>query len=159
MLDLGLAATLFRAVKWEDVQRVIFVGDPNQLPPIGTGKVFADLITWMREEQPDSMVQLQINVRQMENEIEGRGRGLLSLAGLYVRKEPDVDTEADKAEAEILLQKVQEGGEVDQDLRVIYWRDADHLKEELAARIVADIEEDTGLEFDHHKPYTAWRKA
>jgi hypothetical protein len=159
MLDLALAATLFRSIKWDNVQRVIFVGDPNQLPPIGTGKVFADLITWMREEQPDSIVQLHINVRQMVNEIEDRGRGILSLASLYVRKEPDIDTEADKAEAEILLQKVQEGGEVDKDLRVIYWRDADHLKEELKARIVADIEEDTGLQFDHDKPYTAWRKA
>ena len=73
------------------MQRVIFVGDANQLPPIGTGKVFSDLIAWMREEQPESIVQLETNIRQMENEIEGRGRGILSLAGLYVRKEPGVD--------------------------------------------------------------------
>jgi exodeoxyribonuclease V alpha subunit len=159
MLDLALAATLFRAVKWETVQRVIFVGDPNQLPPIGTGKVFSDLIAWMREEQPESIVQLETNIRQMENEIEGRGRGILSLASLYVRKEPGADNEAEKAEAEILLQKVQEGGEVDEDLRVVYWRDSEHLNKELAARMAADIEEDSGLPFDIDAPYTAWRKA
>jgi exodeoxyribonuclease V alpha subunit len=159
MLDLGLAATLFRAVKWKDVQRLIFVGDPNQLPPIGTGKVFADLIAWMREEHPESIVQLEKNVRQMENEIDDRGRGILSLASLYVRKTGDLDREAEKADAEILLQKVQEGGDVDKDLRVLYWRDADDLKAKLTAQVVADIEEDTGLRFDHDKPEAAWRKA
>ena len=159
ILDLALAATLFRAVRWEPVQRLIFVGDPNQLPPIGTGKVFADLIAWMRAEQPEGVVQLQSNVRLMENEVELRGRGILSLAALYVRKEPDVDTETEKADAEVLLQKVQEGGDVDKDLRVIYWRDSAHLKEELTARIVTDIEKDTGQTFDRDKPQTVWRKA
>lgn len=32
MLDLELAAALFRAINWATVQRLIFVGDPNQLP-------------------------------------------------------------------------------------------------------------------------------
>jgi len=39
MLDLNLTATLFRAIDWPTVKRLIFVGDPNQLPPIGKGKV------------------------------------------------------------------------------------------------------------------------
>lgn len=43
MLDLEWAAALFRAINWSAVQRVIIVGDPNQLPPIGRGKVFADM--------------------------------------------------------------------------------------------------------------------
>ena len=41
MLNLELLATLFRAINWSAVQRVIIVGDPNQLPPIGRGKVEA----------------------------------------------------------------------------------------------------------------------
>ncbi len=159
MLDLGLAAALFRAVEWKAVQRLIFVGDPNQLPPIGTGRVFADLITWLREEQPDSIVRLEHNVRQMENEISGRGRGILALAGLYVRDEPEADNEAAKADAEALLQKVQEGGEVDKDLRVVYWRDAEELTRVLEASIVADLEADTGEAFDRDKPYEVWRQA
>lgn len=157
MLDLGLAATLFRAVEWKAVQRLIFVGDPNQLPPIGTGRVFADLIHWLREEHPESIVRLEHNVRQMENEISGRGRGILALAGLYVRDDPGPDNEGTKAEAEMLLQKVQEGGEVDRDLRVVYWRDPDELVRELEARIVADLEEDSGQTLDRERPYEVWR--
>lgn len=159
MLDLGLAAALFRAVEWKAVQRLIFVGDPNQLPPIGTGRMFADLIHWLREEHPESIVRLDHNVRQMENEISGRGRGILALASLYVRDEPGVDDEATKADAETLLQKVQEGGEVDTDLRVVYWRDAEELVRELEARIAADLEEDTGGVFDRERPYEVWRQA
>jgi exodeoxyribonuclease V alpha subunit len=74
--------------------------DPNQLPPIGTGRVFADLIQWLRAEHSESIVRLEHNVRQMENEISGRGRAILALAGLYVRDEPGVDDEAVKADAE-----------------------------------------------------------
>ena len=48
MLDLPLLATLFRSINWKAVQRLVFVGDPNQLPPIGTGRVFADLMDWLR---------------------------------------------------------------------------------------------------------------
>lgn len=33
MVDLSLAATLFRSINWASVQRLILVGDPNQLPP------------------------------------------------------------------------------------------------------------------------------
>ncbi len=38
MVDLSLLATLFRAILWNNVKRLILVGDPNQLPPIGRGK-------------------------------------------------------------------------------------------------------------------------
>ena len=31
----------------EHVQRLILVGDPNQLPPIGVGRPFADLVTFL----------------------------------------------------------------------------------------------------------------
>src|SRR5690606_26631558 len=40
MLDLGLMATLVRAIDWRQMRRFILVGDPNQLPPIGRGRVF-----------------------------------------------------------------------------------------------------------------------
>ncbi|HEY8449573.1 MAG TPA: ATP-dependent RecD-like DNA helicase [Bacillota bacterium] len=43
MLDLPLAAALFRAVP--DGMRVVLIGDVDQLPPIGPGNVLQDLIT------------------------------------------------------------------------------------------------------------------
>jgi ATP-dependent exoDNAse (exonuclease V) alpha subunit len=44
MMDLQLFATLFLSIKWSTVKRLVLVGDPNQLPPIGTGRVFADIV-------------------------------------------------------------------------------------------------------------------
>ena len=53
MLDLQLAAALFRAVDWAQVRRLVLVGDPGQLPPIGRGRVFADVIASLETEQPE----------------------------------------------------------------------------------------------------------
>ncbi|MFL6546644.1 MAG: ATP-dependent RecD-like DNA helicase, partial [Candidatus Udaeobacter sp.] len=55
MLDLELIAALYRSINWASVQRLIFVGDPNQLPPIGRGRVFADLIDWLQDSDPASV--------------------------------------------------------------------------------------------------------
>lgn len=43
MLDLALAHALFSAVDWKRT-RVILVGDANQLPSVGCGRVFGDLL-------------------------------------------------------------------------------------------------------------------
>ncbi len=85
MVDLGLIAALFRAINFRTVQRLILVGDPNQLPPIGRGRVFSDIIDWMNSEASEGIGTLKINVRQMENRVTGRGTGILDLASLYVR--------------------------------------------------------------------------
>lgn len=53
MIDLNLFAALVRSINWNSVQRLILVGDPNQLPPIGRGKVFSDTIAFI--EYRDSL--------------------------------------------------------------------------------------------------------
>lgn len=52
MLTEEMFAALIEAVR--NAKRVIFVGDPNQLPPIGTGKPFYDLVQMLKsqDEQP-----------------------------------------------------------------------------------------------------------
>src|SRR5205807_6739807 len=50
MLPIDLLAGLFRAINFNQVRRLVFVGDPNQLPPIGPGRPFADLIGWLEGE-------------------------------------------------------------------------------------------------------------
>ena len=44
MADISLLGTLFRAVDWHGVRRLIFVGDHYQLPRIGPGRPFFDFI-------------------------------------------------------------------------------------------------------------------
>ena len=48
MIDLSLMATLFKSINWDITKRIILVGDPNQLPPIGRGKVFSDIIEFLK---------------------------------------------------------------------------------------------------------------
>jgi len=53
MLTEEMFGALLQAIR--SAKRIIFVGDPNQLPPIGAGRPFVDLVTLLNE-------QLKINV-------------------------------------------------------------------------------------------------
>ena len=110
MIDLTLFAALFRAISWAGVQRLIFVGDPNQIPPIGRGKVFNDIITWMISDCPGNLGKLDINVRQLENRVQNKGNGILELAELYIQEKQHGDG-FDKANREQMLKKIQQVGQ------------------------------------------------
>jgi ATP-dependent exoDNAse (exonuclease V) alpha subunit len=160
MLDSELIAALFRAINFRTVQRLIFVGDPNQLPPIGRGRVFSDIIDWMSSQGPEGIGTLAINVRQMENRVTGQGTGILELASLYVRKDGRSDqVVAVEPPPEQVLRRVQEGGDVYADLRVIYWEGPDDLAEKLRQTIVSDLEQDTGKSLDPSRPFELWANA
>ena len=89
MLDLELAAALFRAVDWQQVRRLILVGDAGQLPPIGRGRVFADVINWLASEYPANLGRLQSNLRLLLNKIEGKGSAIMTLSELFVVDDED----------------------------------------------------------------------
>jgi len=158
MLDLELTAALFRAINWNHVKRLIFVGDPNQLPPIGKGKVFADLLQWLSEEHPDNIGELKENIRQKENAITHQGNTILDLASLYTRfRDNSVNYDTLISDAETILSKIQEGGEVDQDARVIFWDDADDLEKKLQSTFIKDLETITGKKInDITQIYQLW---
>ena len=140
MLELGLVAALFRAIDWNSVQRLIFVGDVSQLPPIGVGRVYADLVDWLRRRQDPGLAVLEANVRQLQNRVTGHGTGILDVASLYLRQTPGASFDAEReAQADNLLARLQAGGDVDRDLRVVFWKDGEdleaRLKQELAHRL------------------------
>ena len=142
MIDLSLMAALFRALDWSAVGRFILVGDAAQLPPIGVGKLYADIVSHLRQHYPDQLVELTENLRQLENRVSGKGNGILSLADCFinnaVRGEGDED-ESVKMHREQLVTQLHEGGEIDQDLKVIYWNDPEALQSELIAQITKDL--------------------
>ena len=47
MIPMDLLGVLFRALDLNKVSRLILVGDPNQLPPIGPGRPLVDIIAWL----------------------------------------------------------------------------------------------------------------
>jgi hypothetical protein len=160
MLDLPLLGTLFKAINWAAVKQLIFVGDPNQLPPIGTGRVFADILDWLLSTHPENVGFLETNVRQLANQLEGKGTGILELASLYLRKQcEETKNSATKFKEEEILQKIQHGGDIDKDLRVIFWKGPEDLYDKLLTVIVEDFESYTGLEYDPEKPFELWGSA
>ena len=158
MLNLSMVSTLFRAINWNTIQRLILVGDPNQLPPIGTGKVFADIIDWLKTEAPENIAELTSNMRQMENRLSGRGTGILDLARLFRRVElADVKVAEEDIKEEAMFDRLLDGGDVDRDLRVVYWNHAEELDELLLSLVVKDMEADTETAFDPDQPWELWR--
>lgn len=45
-------------------ERIIFIGDSNQLPPIGAGRPFVDLINYLGDNYPKKVATLKIEMRQ-----------------------------------------------------------------------------------------------
>lgn len=160
MLDLTLAASLLRAINRDSIQRMIFVGDPSQLPPIGCGKVFADIIDYLEKSEPQSIATLQDNLRLLENVTENKGTGILRLASGYVRQSmAEVKDEAGHLAFEETLQQVQAGGDVDQDLRILYWNNAEELPSLLIEQMTADMEESTGQKENALRRFELWKRA
>lgn len=62
MLTEEMFGALMQAIK--TARRIIFVGDSNQLPPIGAGKPFVDLINLLEEKFTDNYIKLIVNRRQ-----------------------------------------------------------------------------------------------
>ena len=60
-----LTTEMFAAVlkTSSNAKRIIFVGDPNQLPPIGCGKPFSDLVDYFIEKYPSNIAKLTQTMR------------------------------------------------------------------------------------------------
>ena len=160
MLDLPMIAAFCRAVNWNSVQRLIFVGDPNQLPPIGTGKLFADLIDWLGGEMPEHIGELETNMRHLRNTLADTGTGILDLASLYQRKALQPAKLADReVHEDEMLASVQEGGDIDGDLRVLYWQTPEDLEQLLVDTLMDDMQRDTKAEWNPERPYELWNAA
>jgi ATP-dependent exoDNAse (exonuclease V) alpha subunit len=137
------------------------VGDQNQLPPIGTGKVFADLLDWIQVANPESLGILETNLRQMKNQITGQGTAITELASLFIRSAQPTDAKEGDNEAEVeqMLMRIQVGGDIDKDLRVVYWQNPEELEKSLIDTIISDMENDTASKFNSERAFELWLKA
>ena len=159
MLDLGLMACLVRAIDWNQIRRLILVGDPNQLPPIGRGRVFADTIQWLTKKQPESIGKLTHNLRQLKSAAEGKGTAILRLANLFITANARDDGQTTSNDAEQLLTDVHKGGNIEKDLRVIYWDEPTSLSDILIQAMEKEMALHTSEEINQEKPYELWRNA
>jgi ATP-dependent exoDNAse (exonuclease V) alpha subunit len=104
------------------VNRLILVGDPNQLPPIGPGRPLVDIIAWLEAdpERTKCLATLMERARHEDHDSQA-----LQLADGYLRD--DTSPGDDDMLSRVAREDV--GG----DLEVRYWRDATQLEEQLAA--------------------------
>lgn len=124
MIPMDLLGVLFRALDLNKVTRLILVGDPNQLPPIGPGRPFVDIIAWLEEEESRSRFLARLTERARH---EDHNSQALRLADGYLRDDPM------PGDDELLAKAARQ--DVGGDLEVHFWRDSSQLEEILSARM------------------------
>lgn len=123
MINLRQLAIVFRALEKKglgNVKRIILVGDENQLPPIGPGRPFFDIISHLRsvkETRERNMVRLKTNCRQEFDQT------ILDAAELFAGK--------NRYHSD-LMDKLQKGGSVSKWLNVRNWSSRRELHDQIA---------------------------
>lgn len=121
MVPTDLFGVLLRAINLDMVQRLILVGDPNQLPPIGPGRPFVDIINWLKDNNPQCIATLRTTMRTADDAEIGTGESVaLAFADGY---RSDIVNPADD---EILSNIARGKGKAD--LEVHFWNGQDQLK-------------------------------
>ena len=121
MITMDYLYAVLCAIDLGHVQRIILVGDPNQLPPIGVGRPFADFVAYLDaatnrcDVHAQALARLTVELRATAS----APSDTLRLASWYTREPQPVD--ADKVLSDLEL------GTPFNDLEVGYWRTRDEL--------------------------------
>jgi len=127
-----LLATLL-ALDLAHVERIILVGDPNQLPPIGVGRPFADLVAHLDECLEDGL-QIAGALARLTVELRTAAGGpsdTLRLASWFTREQQLVD--ADRVLSDI------ETGTALNDLVVCTWQNSSELRSQLEQQFISQL--------------------
>jgi ATP-dependent exoDNAse (exonuclease V) alpha subunit len=136
MVDITLLGTLFQAVDWHAVRRLILVGDHYQLPPIGPGRPFFDVISQLElaDQANDDRNPYRGRLKELTHNYRvAEGSMAIALANGFARQgEPD----------EPLIWSSLAKGEDQGDLRVRFWEGASDLHALLIAEIERLVDEE-----------------
>jgi hypothetical protein len=140
MIPMDLLGVLFRALDLNTVSRLVLVGDPNQLPPIGPGRPFMDIVRWLQVDDETAQElytePLRIPVadrRACLAQLRERARHqdhnsiALQLADGYLSSEPTPGDDAVLSRAAMQ--------DIEGDLEVYFWKDHVELNSVLLSRM------------------------
>lgn len=133
MLTLDDLAAVIAALDMAHVERLILVGDPNQLPPIGVGRPFADLVQFLDDAQTagddigGALARLTTELRTTAD----APSDALRLASWYTRELQPID-------ADRVLSDLELGGSFN-DLQLDFWETPEELRSKLAALFVSSF--------------------
>ncbi|MDQ7815977.1 MAG: ATP-dependent RecD-like DNA helicase [Melioribacteraceae bacterium] len=118
------------------LHRLILVGDPNQLPPIGFGKPFYDIISFLKSntKHQDYHIELDVNCRQ---ELEGNDIVAFSK---YFTSEGEITPE--------LIDKLERDVRISEGFKIRYWsseNDLLDLLDEEWTQLASDLDCDAAL--------------
>jgi ATP-dependent exoDNAse (exonuclease V) alpha subunit len=122
MIPMDLLGILLRAIELNAVTRLVLVGDPSQLPPIGPGRPFVDIIAWLEADttRKNCLARLLERARHEDHNSQA-----LKLADGYLG---DVPSPGD----DDMLSRVARG-DLSGDLEVTFWQDMKQLEDQLSA--------------------------
>jgi len=139
MLTMDDLCAVLDALDLAHVQRIVLVGDPNQLPPIGVGRPFADFVAHLEnstaqgpngERPADALGRLNVEVRATAD---AGASDALRLAAWFTGEQPPVD--ADRVLSDLEL------GSAFNDLEIVFWK----TPEELRGRLLESFQRHLGL--------------
>ena len=126
MPSVDLLASLFKAIDLNAIKRLILVGDPHQLPPIGPGRPFAEFIEELRGKRPQCIGDLYTCMRTVQiegSEVVSPG---LELASTY---RDDAAPNDDSVLSQLAL------GTQLGDVEVAIWNDQEELRRLIKAKL------------------------
>ena len=131
MLTEEMFGALMQALK--AAKRIIFVGDPNQLPPIGAGRPFVDLVNLLRMNLKDGAFpkvcecygELTVNRRQSSDE----SRLDVELSKLFTNTEDAPDDD--------IIAEIEKGNS--SNISIVTWSTKEDLEEKLLQTLAKEI--------------------
>ncbi len=139
MLTMDDLMAVLEALDLAHVQRIILVGDPNQLPPIGVGRPFADLVAYLENTDKvaadgetllsGAIARLTVEVRTAANSNDVSDA--LRLASWFSRDPQPVD--ADRVLSDL------EDNKSFNDLEIRFWKNTEELHHEISESFIKHL--------------------
>jgi hypothetical protein len=151
MLETPMLATIIRSIDWgsKRLKRLIMAGDPQQLPPIGTGASFKNIVDHLAtlENLAHRPCALTVNCRQIQE-----NSSALRLAEQFTAS-------ADRVTADELFQEMAGGGRVGIDLEVRFFKNETDLSgcmTQLLEDALTELLLLNGKQFDPARPWEGY---